>query len=151
MNRCVLDSVLWFHLECPKRASQFDDPLEFKRKWRDFFSQNKSIAEAFKSQSKTQRKMQKMYGYQSSYPEDFQVNTKVKKFEDEFEKYNPNLTLLADDEEEGPENPLDAEIPLKDAVYGKKIERLQMNPIKLTDSNVGMGNVFDNKAAGKEE
>ena len=92
-----------------------------------------------------------MYGYQSSYPEDFQVNTKVKKFEDEFEKYNPNLTLLADDEEEGPENPLDAEIPLKDAVYGKKIERLQMNPIKLTDSNVGMGNVFDNKAAGKEE
>ena len=42
-----------------------------------------------------------MYGYQSSYPEDLQTNMKVKKFEDEFEKYNPNRTPLADDEEEG--------------------------------------------------
>ena len=63
VNRCVLDSVLWFHLECPKRASAFDDPLEFKRKWRDFFSQNKSIADAFRTQSKTSQRMKKMYGY----------------------------------------------------------------------------------------
>ena len=45
-NRCVLDSVLWFHLECPKRAGEFDDPIEFKKKFRDFFAHNKSIAEA---------------------------------------------------------------------------------------------------------
>ena len=37
-NRCTLDSVLWFHLECPKHAAKFDNPIEFKRKWRDFFA-----------------------------------------------------------------------------------------------------------------
>ena len=53
VNRCVLDSVLWFHLECPKAVSKFDDPLEFKRKWRDFFSQNKSTADTYDAYSKT--------------------------------------------------------------------------------------------------
>ena len=24
-NKCVLDSILWFHLECPKAAAKFDD------------------------------------------------------------------------------------------------------------------------------
>ena len=62
-----------------------------------------------------------MYGYQSSYPEDLQYNMKVKKFEDEFEKYNPNRTPLAEDEEAEP-NPLQEEVPLKDAVYGRKLE-----------------------------
>ena len=26
-NRCVMDSILWFHLECPKAAAKFDDPV----------------------------------------------------------------------------------------------------------------------------
>ena len=38
VNKCVLDSVLWFHLECPKHVAKYDDPLEFKRKFRNFFS-----------------------------------------------------------------------------------------------------------------
>lgn len=38
-NRCVLDSILWFHLECPKAAAQFDNSLEFKRKVRDFLAE----------------------------------------------------------------------------------------------------------------
>ena len=84
-----------------------------------------------------------MYGYQSSYPEDLQTNMKVKKFEDEFEKYNPNRTPLADDEEEGEVSGFDTEIPLKEAVYGKKLEHLQMNPIKLTDSTASMGDIFN--------
>ena len=45
VNRCVLDSVLWFPLECPRAFGKFDDPVEFKKKFRDFFSQNKSIME----------------------------------------------------------------------------------------------------------
>ena len=94
--------------------------------------------------------MKKMYGYQSSYPEDMQYNVKVKKFEDEFEKYNPNRTALADDEEEG-ENPFQSEVPLKDAVYGRKLEQLQMNPITLSDSSAGMQDVFNEKTAGKGE
>ena len=77
VNRCVLDSVLWFHIECPKRASQFDDPIEFKRKWRDFFSHNKSIADATKTRSKADERVEKLYGYQSGYPEDIQTYKKV--------------------------------------------------------------------------
>ena len=38
INRCVMDSILWFHLECPKEVAKFDDKFEFKRKWRDFFA-----------------------------------------------------------------------------------------------------------------
>ena len=41
-NRCVLDSVLWFHLECPRAAAAFDDKFEFKRKFREFFAVQKS-------------------------------------------------------------------------------------------------------------
>ena len=38
VNRCNLDSVLWFHLECPLRLQEFDNPNEYKKKFRDFFS-----------------------------------------------------------------------------------------------------------------
>ena len=44
-NRCVMDSILWFHLECPKSVAKFDDPLEFKRKFRDFFADTRTAAE----------------------------------------------------------------------------------------------------------
>ena len=42
VNRCVLDSVLWYHLECPKSVVKFDNPFEFKRKFRDFFAEIKT-------------------------------------------------------------------------------------------------------------
>ena len=101
MNRCVLDSVLWFHIECPKAASAFDDPLEFKRKWRDFFSQNKSLADTYKAYADTpvKDKIQEMYGYKSSYPEDMKINKKVAKFEEEFRKYSPEKQLWQEGEE----------------------------------------------------
>lgn len=38
-NRCILDSVLWFHLECPREAAKYDNPLEFRRKFRDLFAE----------------------------------------------------------------------------------------------------------------
>ena len=53
VNRCVLDSVLWFHVECPKASAKFDDPVEFKKKFRDFFAQNKAISEAAKFKTKS--------------------------------------------------------------------------------------------------
>ena len=40
-NKCNMDSILWFHLECPQRSSQFDDEDTFKLKFRDLFAQNK--------------------------------------------------------------------------------------------------------------
>ena len=37
-NKCVMDSILCFHLECPRHAMAFDDPDTFKLKFRDFFA-----------------------------------------------------------------------------------------------------------------
>ena len=92
-----------------------------------------------------------MYGYQSSYPEDIKTYKKVKKFEDEFDKYNPEKNLLSEEEEEVEPSSFDKEVPLKEVEYGKKIDYMQMNPIKLTDSEASMEDLFKEKATGKEQ
>ena len=86
----MLDSVLWFHVECPKASAKFDDPVEFKKKFRDFFAQNKSIAEAAKYKTKNQKMFQENYGFAQGYPEDVKQNKKVLKFAEEFQKYTPD-------------------------------------------------------------
>ena len=73
MNRCVLDSVLWFHIECPRAAGKFDDPLEFKRKFRDFFSQSKSMMEANERKTPYADRINKEYGHMPGYPEDLKT------------------------------------------------------------------------------
>ena len=45
VNKCVLDSVLFFPLECPKWHAKFDDPTEFKLKWKKFIAETKSFAQ----------------------------------------------------------------------------------------------------------
>ena len=37
-NKCNMDSILWFSLECPIRHALFDDPDTFKLKFRDMFA-----------------------------------------------------------------------------------------------------------------
>ena len=37
VNKCVMDSILWFHLECPKEAHAFDNDDILRGKFRDFF------------------------------------------------------------------------------------------------------------------
>ena len=137
VNRCVLDSVLWFHLECPKAASKFDDPVEFKRKFRDFFSQNKSIAEAARHKTRAAQNIEKTYGFQSSYPEDIKYVKKVQKFADEFDKFSPNKQLVDFDEEENEEIDLEKPMADTDVVYGRKIQYMQQNPIDLLESRAG--------------
>ena len=73
-----------------------------------------------------------MYGYQSSYPEDIKTYKKVKKFEDEFDKYNPEKNLLSEEEEEVEPSSFDKEVPLKEVEYGKKIDYMQMTRSNLT-------------------
>ena len=125
VNRCVLDSILWFHTECPKDASAFDDPVEFKRKFRDFFAANKTIADNASFRTETDKRIRKEYGYQSGYAEDMKPNKKVMKYMEEFAKYSPNAQPV-DMEEEDP----DGEIGIKaitknsDAVYDRKLEYL---------------------------
>ena len=44
-NMCNMDSILWFHLECPKTVSRFDNPIEFKRRVGQFLAEQKTYAE----------------------------------------------------------------------------------------------------------
>ena len=93
-----------------------------------------------------------MYGYQTSYPEDLQYYMQVKKYEDEFDKYNPARKPVDEDEEEAADNIKHNEkMELKDIEYGKKLEHLQMNPIMLNESTASMGDIFGEKTAGKGE
>ena len=122
VNRCMLDSVLWFHVECPKASAKFDDPIEFKKKFRDFFAQNKAIVEASRYKSKAAKVVDKNYGFASGYPEDSVQNKKVLKFAEEFEKYSPNQ-IPVDVDEEDPDADTGVNTPIKNSevLYGKKL------------------------------
>ena len=87
-NRCVMDSLLWFHLECPKASAKFDDPVEFKRKWRNFFAYQRASAEMYLEKDDAHKKMMKTYGHQK-YPEDVQKVREVRAFQEEFRHLDP--------------------------------------------------------------
>ena len=36
-QRCKLDSILWFHLECPLYVEKFDNPNFMRRRFKEFF------------------------------------------------------------------------------------------------------------------
>ena len=57
VNHCSLDSVLWFHLECPRMANKWDDPMVFKKKFRDFFTHNKTLKESIDVKSETDKRL----------------------------------------------------------------------------------------------
>ena len=142
VNRCVLDSILWFHLECPRAASKFDDPVEFKRKFRDFFAHNVSVSEATSNSSQTKKRMNEQFGFHQGYPEDINTNAKVNRIGNELEaKFSPKSTPDSGDEEdpnaERGVNFVQAKMENKDILYGKRAEHLQQNPIPLSASAAG--------------
>ena len=71
INRCVMDSILWFHLECPREVAKFDNKFEFKRKWRDFFALQKSYNTHVKSSEESDR-IDAEFGH-VQYPEDVKI------------------------------------------------------------------------------
>jgi hypothetical protein len=87
-NRCVLDSVLWFHLECPKAVAKFDDPIEFKRKFRDFLAEQRQAKKVFGNVSEEEKKVEDEY-YHVRYPEDIKEHTEFRQFQDVFKQYSP--------------------------------------------------------------
>ena len=83
------------------------------------------------------------YGFASGYPEDVKQNKKVIKFAEEFEKYSPNQVPV-DLDEEDPDASVGFNAPIKnsDALYGKKLEYMQQNPIRLEESKAGLAEMF---------
>lgn len=76
-NRCVMDSILWFHLECPKDVSKFDDPIEFKRKFRDFLAEQKTAVENVRYASEDAKRVREEYSTMN-YPEDIKEHKELR-------------------------------------------------------------------------
>ena len=68
-ERCSIESILWFHMECPKAVAKFDDPIEFKRKWRQFFAELKASSEVMLIETPEMKRVRDQYAHMP-YPED---------------------------------------------------------------------------------
>ena len=87
-DRCVMESLLWFHLECPKAAAKFDDPIEFKRKFRNFFAYQRASAELLFRKTDEQKAILSEFGH-ARYPEEIRKKADAVAFRDEFREHDP--------------------------------------------------------------
>lgn len=96
-NRCVMDSILWFHLECPKAAQAFDDPNAFKIKFRDYFAHLKLDAQILYERPEHLEKLREEYDINIA-PDDVRYRKEVGDFMSANKEHNPARVR---DEEEG--------------------------------------------------
>lgn len=130
-NRCRLDSVLWFHLECPLAVAKFDDPIHFKRKWRNFFAETKATAEMLMTETDEEKRIREEYGH-VPYPEDAKEKVSVRAFPDEFKHLSPILhedDLDIDEDED--ETNMTVRVKGKYRGYGKKIPGFETEGEKI--------------------
>ena len=133
-NKCVMDSILWFHVECPRSVAAFDDPAEFKRKWRGFFALQKSY-----QQHRTdtdEAKAVEMEFNHVQYPEDVRDRKEIKQFKEEFKEFDPILfPESADDwESEVIQEDKDESTAVRDRGYGKKTKITEVYDLSVEDS-----------------
>ena len=128
-NRCVMDSILWFHLECPKAVAKFDDPNEFKRKFRDFFAETRTAADNATALTDESRRVRDEYNH-VSYPEDVRERKEYRLFQDTFKEFSPVRRPESEDdwETEEYESPLE-KVNKKASQYGRKNEVFTAKPL----------------------
>ena len=133
-NKCVMDSILWFHVECPRSVAAFDDPAEFKRKWRGFFALQKSYQQ-HRTDSDESRAVEMEFDH-ISYPEDVQDRKELRQFKEEFKELDPILyPESADDwDTEILQEDKDTDVAVRDRGYGKKTKITEVYDITLEDS-----------------
>jgi hypothetical protein len=127
-NRCVMDSILWFHLECPKAAAKFDDPVEFRRKFRDFFAETRTAAENITASTEEGRRIRDEY-YHVSYPEDVKEHKEYRLFKDTFNEFSPVRKPDPEDDWETEELSEWQEIDKKASRYDNLPEWAKTRPI----------------------
>ena len=134
-NRCVMDSILWFHLECPKAAAKFDDPLEFKRKFRDFFADTRTAAEMITHTSEEDRRVRDENNH-VSYPEDIREHKEYRLFQDTFRQYSPVYRPESEDdwETEEYESPME-NVNMKKASIHNKSDFFKTRPISRDEAS----------------
>ena len=83
-NKCIMDNILWFHLECPKYVDFWDNPNYFKLKMRNYI--NEKILNELKVQPSSHKILNQNTYNKTLYPEDQALNSHLKEFTDKFEK-----------------------------------------------------------------
>ena len=94
-NKCVMDSILWFHLECPRHAQAFDDPSTFKLKFRDFFAHQKHDAQILYEKPEHLERLRKEYDTYPG-PDAIHARSEVGTFISDFKQFNPDRVLDMD-------------------------------------------------------
>ena len=111
-----MDSILWFHLECPKARDAFDDPVEFRLKWRHFFAQQNAMQkDVYRTDDHERDRIRKEFDA-NLYPEDVKFRPEAEKFFTEFKQYDPFIHKAEDGEFDDPDY---EEIAPQDKVYGE--------------------------------
>lgn len=130
-----MDSILWFHLECPKAASKFDNPIEFKRKFRDFFAETRTALENINYLEPDQQRVKDQYNF-IAYPEDVKEHKEFRQFKESFDQYSPVLRPDSEDdyENEDLDEVFDAEIDIKETAYGKLPQIAETRPLTKSES-----------------
>lgn len=133
-NRCNMDSILWFHLECPKHVSKFDEPLEFKRKVANYLAEVRTYREAMITESDESRRLDDQYNF-TAYPEDIREHKELRQYQEVFDSYSPVVRPdSAEEYEEEELGELDKEVDKKEVEYGNIPEALKPKPITVADS-----------------
>ena len=133
-NKCVMDSILWFHIECPRSVAAFDDPDEFKLKWRGFFALQKSFQE-HKTDTEEAKKVEMEFDH-ISYPEDVKERKELHQFREDFKEFDPILyPESADDwDTEILQEDKDTETAIRDRAYNKPTKIMEIYDLKAEDS-----------------
>ena len=87
-NRCVMDSILWFHMECPVAAQEFDNPTNFKLKFRDLFASTKRDYQMVHNTNPELDNIREEYDTNRS-PDDIRYNNSVGDFLKEQREFDP--------------------------------------------------------------
>ena len=133
-NMCNMDSILWFHLECPKAASRFDNPIEFKRRVGQFLAEQKTFAENQFDLPEENKRMRSEYSG-IFYPEDIKERKELRQYKELFDKHDPFLRPEDEDDLENEElDPdYDYDVPTDEMEY-KDPDWFLTRPIKVSDS-----------------
>ena len=99
VNKCVLDSVLFFPLECPKWHAKFDDPTEFKLKFKKFIAETKSAANYWLNETEKDKQLKREFGH-ALYPEDIRPYKEAVQFTEDFRQYDIQYHPVDDPDEE---------------------------------------------------
>ena len=104
-NKCNMDSILWFPLECPQHHALFDEPDTFKLKFRDMFAHKKLDLEVLEEPKHLER-LRLEYDMNVD-PDDIRFRTEVGDFMQEYRNLNPGRRS---NEEDGNNVPFDSSI-----------------------------------------